>query len=308
MTKARIFNETMAKGLPVTESKVINIVVDYRAQMKALLLGMRQLMVGLHPPPLPTGSIDLADFTELPVAEILRGLSTPTKGPVNQTTSPIPPTDPESDTRTRPTDDLPLLDQPLLNPPLPSGTGPSDPPPPPPAPAKVQSSAPPPSLPRPELPVSSTPVRPSPSLQTPAGPTQRNLPFSQGKGRGDPPRFSHLLRTTTGTGDVLAPSGPTPSRKEPPPIEILDSESDLDESTEGDAGSGSESVSKSEQEPVPTWKKAPATRSRRQPPKAKAATKGKGNCEDPVSCKEGDTVEEGPEVGRGADCTIEIGS
>ena len=180
---------------------------------------------------------------------------------------------PESDTRTRPMDDLPLPDQLLPNPPLPSGTGPSDPPPPPPAPTKVQSSAPPPSLPRPEPPVSSTPVRPFPSLQTPAGPTQRNLPFSQGRGRGDPPRFSHLLRTTTGTGDVPAPSRLTSSRKEPPPTEILDSKSDLDESTEGEAGSGSESVSESESELVPTQKKAPATRSGRQPPKAKAAAR-----------------------------------
>ena len=273
MTKAWIFDETVAKDLPVTESKVISIVVDYSAKMEALLLGMRQLMVGLHPPPLPTKSIDLADFPELSAAEILQGLLTPTKGPVNQTTFPIPPTDLESDTRTWPMDNLPLPNQPLLNPPLPSGTGPSDPSPPPPALAKVQSSAPPPSLPRPESPVSSTPVRPFPSFQTLVGPTQRNLPFSQGRGRRDPPRFSHLLRTTTGTGDVPTPSRPTPSRKEPPPTKILESESNLDESTEGEAGSGLESVSESEPEPDPTRKKAPATRSGRQPSKAKAAAK-----------------------------------
>ena len=83
MTKARIFDETVAKDLPVTGSKVISIIVDYSAKMEALLLGMRQLMVGLHPPPLPTGLINLADFLELPAAEILQGLSTPTKGPVN---------------------------------------------------------------------------------------------------------------------------------------------------------------------------------------------------------------------------------
>ena len=259
VTKARIFDETVVKGLPVTGSKVISIVVNYNAKMEALLLEMRQLMIRLHPPPLPTKLIDLADFPELPAAEILQGLSTPTKGPVTQITSPIPPTDLESDTRTRPTDDPPLPNQSLPNPPLPSGTAPSDPPPPPPAPAKVQSSAPPPSLRRPEPPVSSTPVRPFPSLQTPTGPTQRNLSFSQGRGRGEPSRLSHLLRTTTGTGDVPAPSRPTPSRKEPPPTEILDSESDLDRSTKGEAGSGSRSVSESEPEPVPTRRKAPAT-------------------------------------------------
>ena len=137
VTKAWIFDKTVVKGLPVIGSKVISIVVDYNAKMEALLLGMRQLMISLHPPLLPTGLIDLADFLELPAAEILQGLSTPTKGPVNQTTSLIPPTDPESDTRTWPTDDLPLPDQPLPNPPLPSGTAPLDPPPPPQAPAKV---------------------------------------------------------------------------------------------------------------------------------------------------------------------------
>ena len=78
VTKARIFDKTVAKGLSETGSKVISIVVDYSAKMEALLLGMRQLMIGLHPPPLPTGSIDLADFPELPAAEILQGLSTPT--------------------------------------------------------------------------------------------------------------------------------------------------------------------------------------------------------------------------------------
>ena len=164
MTKAQIFNETVAKGLPMTGSKVISIVVDYSAKMEVLLLGMRQLMIGLHPPPLPTGSIDLVDFPNLPTVEIVQGLSTPTKGPANPVISLIPPIDLESDTRTRPTDDLPLPDQPFSNPPLPPGTAPSDTPPLPPAPAKVQSSAPLPPLPRPELPISSTPVRPFPFL------------------------------------------------------------------------------------------------------------------------------------------------
>ena len=100
VTKAQIFNETMTKGLPVTESKVISIVVDYSAKMEVLLLGMQQLMIGLHPPPLPTGSIDLADFPDLPTVEILQGLWTLTKGPANPVTSSIPPTDPESDTWT----------------------------------------------------------------------------------------------------------------------------------------------------------------------------------------------------------------
>ena len=113
--KARIFDETVAKGLPVTGSKVISIVVDYRAKMDTLLLGMRQLMINLQPLALPTGSIDLMDFSELLATKILQGLSTPTKDPGVQTASPVPPTDPDSNTRTRPMDDPPLPDQPLLN-------------------------------------------------------------------------------------------------------------------------------------------------------------------------------------------------
>ena len=56
-------------------------------------------------------------------------------------------------------------------------------------------------------------------------------------------------------------------------MEILDLELDLDESTEGEAGSSSESVSEFQPESVPTRKKAPASRSGRQPPKTKAAAK-----------------------------------
>ena len=81
VTKARIFDETVAKGLPMTGSKVINIVVDCSAKMETLLVGMRKLMIDLQPPALPTGLIDLTDFPELPAVEILQGLSTPTKGP-----------------------------------------------------------------------------------------------------------------------------------------------------------------------------------------------------------------------------------
>ena len=279
MTKTRIFDETMAKGLPVTGSKVIKIVIDYSAKIEALLVGLQKLMGDLHPAALPTGSIDLTDFPELPAVEILQGLSTTIKGPGVQTASPVLPAELDSDTPTRPTDESPSLDLPLPDPPLPSKSGLSNPPPPPSAPPKVQTSEPPSSLPRTEplarRPIPPTPVRASPSLQTPVDPTQRNLPFSQGRGRGDQnqptPMFSNLLRSTTEIGDVPAPPKPTPARKDPPPsTKILESESDLDKSTDREAGSGSESVSESEPEPVPARKKAPETRSERQPLKAKA--------------------------------------
>ena len=127
----------------MTGSKVINIVVDYSAKVETLLVGMRKLMADLHPAALPIGSIDLTDFPELPAVEILQGLSTPTKGPGVQTASQVLPTDPDSDTRMRSTDESPRPDLPLPDPPLPSEPGPSNLPLPPSAPPKVQSSAPP---------------------------------------------------------------------------------------------------------------------------------------------------------------------
>ena len=269
----------------MTGSKVINIIVDYSAKMEALLVGMWKLMADLHSATLSIGSINLTDFPEIPAAEILQGLSTPTKGPGAQTASPDLPANPGSDTQTRPTDEPPLPDAPPTDPPLPSEPGPSNPPPPPLATPKIHSIVPSPSLPGLEppvrQPVQPTLVRAPPSLQTLANPTQRNLLFSQGRGREDKnqpsPRFSHLLRSTIRTGHVPSPQKPTPSapaRKDPPPLtEIVESESDLDESTDGDSGSGSESVSESESEPIsaPAQKKALETQFRRQPPKAKAA-------------------------------------
>ena len=71
MTKARIFDKIVAKGLPVIGSKVINIVVDYSTKMGALLVAMQKLMADLHPAVLPTGSIDLMDFPKISAAEIL---------------------------------------------------------------------------------------------------------------------------------------------------------------------------------------------------------------------------------------------
>ena len=168
MTKARIFDEIVANGLPMTGSKVINIVVDYSAKMEALLVGMQKLMANLHPTALPTGSIDLTDFSEIPVVEILQGLSTPTKGLGIQTAFLDLPADPKSNTWMRPTDEPPLPDAPPMDPPLPSELGPSNPPPPPLAPPKVYSTISPSSLPGPEPPVRQpvppTPVRAPPSF------------------------------------------------------------------------------------------------------------------------------------------------
>ena len=202
VTKARIFDETVAKGLPVTRSKVINIVVDYSAKMEALLLGMQKLMADIHTTALPTGSIDLTDFPKISATEILQDLSTSTKDCRSKTASPSLPADPGSDARMRPTDKPPLLEAPPMDPSLPSDPAPLNPPPPSPAPPKVPPTLPPSSLSRPKV-VVRPPLFPSPQVTTPpplpnpAAPIKRNLPFSQGSGRRNknqpPPRFSHFL-------------------------------------------------------------------------------------------------------------------
>ena len=46
VTKARIFDETVAKAFSMTGAKVINIVVDYSLKMETLLVKMWKLMVG----------------------------------------------------------------------------------------------------------------------------------------------------------------------------------------------------------------------------------------------------------------------
>ena len=107
VTKARVFDETVAKALPITRAKVINIVVDYSSKMETLLAEMRKLMVGLHSATLQPGALDLSKFPEIPAAEILHGLSTPTKATGRTAGSPSLPVGPGLDARTRPADGQP---------------------------------------------------------------------------------------------------------------------------------------------------------------------------------------------------------
>ena len=108
MTKAQIYDETVAKTLPVTEAKVINIVVDYNSKMDMLLIDMQKLMADLHPAALPPGPIDLLDFPEIPAAEIPPRPLYSDQGCRNQDRSPRLPVDPGSDAWTRPTNE-PLI-------------------------------------------------------------------------------------------------------------------------------------------------------------------------------------------------------
>ena len=120
VTKARIFNENVAKTLPVTGAKVINIVVDYGSKMETLLIDMCKLMADLHPVVLPHEPITLSEFPEILAAEILHGYSTPTKDTRTKTGSPSLSVNPGLDVRTRPTDEPPFPEAPPMDLPLPS--------------------------------------------------------------------------------------------------------------------------------------------------------------------------------------------
>ena len=103
VTKAQVFNETVANALPMTGAKVINIMVDYSSKMETLLSKMRKLMAGLHPAVLQPRPLDLSKFLEIPTTEILHGMSTPTNATEIMTRSPSLPVGPGSNARTRPT-------------------------------------------------------------------------------------------------------------------------------------------------------------------------------------------------------------
>ena len=102
ITKARIFDETVAKVLSMTRAKVMNIVVDYSSKMETLLVEMPKLMASLHLAALQPRTLDLSKFPKIPTAEILHGLSTPTKATGTMTSSPSFLAGPGSDAQKRP--------------------------------------------------------------------------------------------------------------------------------------------------------------------------------------------------------------
>ena len=80
VTKAQVFDETVAKFLPLTGAKVLHIVVDYAIKMETLLVEMRKLMTKLKPATLlQQAPFDLSEFPEILVAKNFQGLLTPTK-------------------------------------------------------------------------------------------------------------------------------------------------------------------------------------------------------------------------------------
>ena len=83
VTKARVYDEAVAKTGGVTALKLIHICVDYSARMETILAEMRILFDNrnrfFRGSPIPLEKIpDLTDFPDLPPADLLHNLQTPT--------------------------------------------------------------------------------------------------------------------------------------------------------------------------------------------------------------------------------------
>ena len=83
VTKARLYNEVMAKTGTITSFKLIHICVDYSAKMETILAEMWSLFSARNrfvcSTPIPLDKVlDLAEFPELPLADVLQGLHTST--------------------------------------------------------------------------------------------------------------------------------------------------------------------------------------------------------------------------------------
>ena len=83
MTKARHYDEAVAKIGGVTALKLIHICMDYSARMETILAEMRTLFTAwnyfFHGSPILLKKVpDLTEFLELPPTEVLQNLQTPT--------------------------------------------------------------------------------------------------------------------------------------------------------------------------------------------------------------------------------------
>ena len=89
VTKARVYNEAMAKTGNVTALKLIHICVDYSTKMETILAEMRALFDArnhfFRGSPVPLKKVpDLSEFPNLPPMEVLQNLQTPTILRTNQ--------------------------------------------------------------------------------------------------------------------------------------------------------------------------------------------------------------------------------
>ena len=194
MIKARIYDETIAKIGGVTALKLIHICVDYSTRMETILAEMRILfdsrnrffwgnLISLEKFP------DLTDFPDLPLAELLQNLQTPTTLRTTRDSAesggrPAPRSDARMSEADRPQQESPAPAPRPESAPIPEPTstpapGPTSAPVPKPAPTPVgQDSVLMDTTETPPLPTISAPVVPSPSIDStvPSNPRPK-VPF-----------------------------------------------------------------------------------------------------------------------------------
>ena len=83
LTKARLYDEAMAKIDSITALKLIHISMDYSTRMETILAKMRAFFTAqnhfFHGSPIPLEKVvDLTEFLDLPLADMLQNLHTPT--------------------------------------------------------------------------------------------------------------------------------------------------------------------------------------------------------------------------------------
>ena len=194
MIKARIYNEMIAKIGGVTAFKLIHICVDYSTRMETTLAEMRILFDNwncfFRGSPVPLEKFpDLTDFLDLPLAELLQNLQTPTTLKTTQDSvesggRPAPGLDAGTSEADRPQQELPAPAPRLESAPIPKPTstpapGPTFAPVSEPTPTSVgQDSVPMDTTETPPLPTNSAPVVPSLPTDSPVPSNPRpKVPF-----------------------------------------------------------------------------------------------------------------------------------
>ena len=193
MIKARIYDEAVAKIGGVTTLKLIHICVDYSTRMETILAEMRILFDSrnrfFQDSPIPLEKFpDLTDFPNLPPADLLQNLQTPTTLRTTRDSAesggrPAPGSDARTSEAERPQQESPAPAQqpepiPIPEPASTPALGTTSAPVPEPVPTSAaQDSVPMDTTETPPLPISPAPVVPSPPTNSPtaSGPRPKAL-------------------------------------------------------------------------------------------------------------------------------------
>ena len=187
--KARIYDEVVAKIGGITALKLIHICVDNSTRMETILAEMRVLFDSRNSffrgSPIPLEKFpDLTDFPDLPPADLLQNLQTPTtlrttRDSAESEGRPAPGSDARTSEAERPQQESPAPAQQPESTPIPeptstptSGSTSAPVPEPMPTPA-AQDPVPMDTTETPPLPISPTPVVPSPPTNSPAASDSR---------------------------------------------------------------------------------------------------------------------------------------